>query len=125
MRWPCGSNVGEPPLVVELDDELAKPINGSYDDGPANQLLTNETAASIWRKLTERERTLLPVLDESVRDAAERVGIGKSQAGVSMKRIRSLIDEECADGGDRGEVARVLQDVADDYLRTTEYGGAY
>ena len=118
-------NVGEPPLVVELDDELAKPLNGSYDDGPANQLLTNETAASIWRKLTEREKILLPVLDESVRNASERVGIGKSQAGVSMKRIRSLIDEECADGGDRGEVARRLQDIADDYLRTTEYGGAY
>jgi hypothetical protein len=109
-------NVGEPPLLVELDDELAKPINSAYDDGPANELLTDEATASIWGKLTEREKAVVPFLDESVRDAAERLGIGKSQVGVSMKRIRLLITEECANELDRGAVTRRLQDIADAYL---------
>lgn len=109
-------NLGEPPLLVELDDELAKPMNSAYDDGPSNQLLVAEATASIWGKLTEREKSLLPFMDGSVREAAEQLGIGKSQAAVSMKRIRLLVAEECVDGSDRGAVARRLQDVADAYL---------
>jgi hypothetical protein len=118
-------NVAEPPLLVELDDALAKPIDDAFDDGPANRLLEGTSTRAVWERLSERERAVLTVLDLSVRDAADQLRLGKSQTGVAMKRIRTIIEEECVDEVNRGMVTRRLQDIADLYIRTDEYGGAY
>lgn len=111
-------NVGQPPMLVDLDERLAKPGDVAGQDSVGTVLVVDEAAHAAWSQLTERERLLVPLLEESVRAAAGRVGLGKSQAAVAMKRIRSVLADACSDGVELGAVARRLQDIADESPRT-------
>jgi len=113
-------NVGSPPLMVELDERLAKSTYPSQEDSVGEGLVVEEAARAVWSQLTERERLLVPVLEMGVREAASHIGTGKSQAAVSRHRVRTIVEAACGAEVDRGSVLRRLEELADDYFRTVE-----
>lgn len=77
------------PEAVRLSEsDVGEPLmTGAHGQpGPARSM-----AAELWRTLDDRERLLLPHLSDPVRRAAEAVGLGHSQAGVAMARLRARL----------------------------------
>ena len=95
-------NLAEPPAVAQLDDEVFHGSSRVSEDTVGSLVAIRASAEDIWAQLTDRERTLLPILDMGVREAAERIGIGKTQAAVSIQRLKALLksimEEDPEDG---------------------------
>jgi hypothetical protein len=110
LLYVIGSRLGlrEPPLVVDVDV-----LNGSSGvSRPDDQAVDNLSAEEIFAALSDRERITLVVLEESVREAASFVGVGKSSMAETMGRLRSKLDELLPHDEHRGAVLAKLVELA-------------
>jgi hypothetical protein len=109
-------NLGEPPATVLLDDVE---VSGGRGDLQDTGVAVDETAEALWEQLTDREKRTLPYLAESVRDAAEHLGAGKSQVALTQKRLREILKAALADDPDGEAVLNRLYLLADELADRT------
>jgi len=102
----------DPELRVELSTEAA--------DESAS---ARERAAEIWNQLSERERLILPFLDEPVRSAAERLGLGKSATAAAMSRLREALRVTFEGDEDAAQVLGYLVQIAEAWAAGRTRGG--
>jgi hypothetical protein len=110
LLYVIGSRLGlrEPPLVVDVDS-----LSGSGDaPRPDDEAVDNLSAEEIFAALSDRERITLVVLEESVREAASFVGVGKSSMAETMGRLRNKLDELLPHDEHRGPVLAKLVELA-------------
>jgi hypothetical protein len=104
-------NLLDPPLLLELDEAFWRP-DPFAEVGPAERAVAAEQAAEIWEQLSPRERTIYLFVDQSARQAAEHVGLGKSQIAVSQARIKELISDAIGGSPDAPSVIAELERLA-------------
>jgi hypothetical protein len=96
-----------PPISVDID---------SMEPEAAVDVATESVAAldaqAVFEVLTDRERLLLLVLDEPVRQVAEFVGLGKSSAALAVTRLRDNLRALIPDEADLLEVLGPLTRLA-------------
>ncbi len=102
--------LGPVPLVTEIDvPDLADTF---IAEGDLTERAVDEVRADeLFDGLTERERLVLAYWEETVREFAPRLGLGKSQAAEARQRVvdllkTSLTDEDSPDGVVRALVVR-------------------
>ena len=93
------------PLAVSLDalDGAGEPADVGAD--PADHTAAEVHATAIFNQLSDRERLLVPHLEQSVREIASRIGTGKSQAALVRQRLvdrlrGELLDDSAEEAGD-------------------------
>ncbi len=92
-----------PPISTEVD----APDTTTVADVESSALAT--LAASVaFDQLTVRERLLLLVLDDSVREAAAFVGVSKTTAADGLQRLRAKLAALLGDVNAQGDVLRQL-----------------
>jgi hypothetical protein len=76
------------PLTVELDILEQAPA-GYVESQTEEETLNRLVARDLFDALSDRERLVLATSDQTVRDAAESIGLGHSQCGTLRKRLTS------------------------------------
>jgi hypothetical protein len=95
------------PAVADLDDD---PPAG--DPLPDELVADRAVAAEAFEQLTARERQLLRVWDQPVRDVANAIGLGRSAAAVAVRRLEALLTELLDQHADPDTVWVELQHLA-------------
>ena len=99
--------LGRPPLTAEIE---APDTTVAVDVG--SQAVAALAAGEVFHQLTPRERLLVLVLDESVREAAAFVGVSKSTAAEDLARLRSKLEALLPDVDSRLGTLRELERIA-------------
>jgi stage V sporulation protein SpoVS len=76
------------PLTVELDALEQIPV-GYVESRTEDETLNRLVAHDFFSTLSDRERLILATSDQTVRDAAESIGLGHSQCGTLRKQLTS------------------------------------
>lgn len=100
--------LGEPPILADVDT----PRFASSTKHPEEDALDTLSAEDVFEALSDRERLALIVLEDSVRDAARVVGIGKSSMAETMSRLRVKLDQLLPGDASRGPVLARLVEIA-------------
>jgi hypothetical protein len=102
-----GARLGlrEAPLVADVD-------TSAPTRRPDDEAVDRLTAEGIFEELSARERVALIVLEDSVRDAANFAGIGKSSMAELMARLRSRLEVLLPEDSGRGPVLARLVEMA-------------
>ena len=112
--------LGRPPLVVSIDT--------SDFPGPSDiesESIEGIAASVIFDQLSDRERLLLLVMDEPVRDAGSFVGISKSSAASGLNRLREKLRILLPDSDNRLGTLRQLTELISNWSETwTDSGGS-
>ena len=106
------------PLTVSIDVlEGAEPADVGAD--PADRTAAEVHATAIFDALSDRERLLVPHLEQTVREIASRIGTGKSQAALIMQRLvdhlRRELEDDSADEAE--DTMRVVCELCGAWLR--------
>jgi DNA-directed RNA polymerase specialized sigma24 family protein len=106
------------PSVSELDDDTADTALGD-GDGSARTI-----AGEIWDQLTDTERLVVGILDESARDIAAETGLTKSTAHRAMQSARAVVAQLLGDETDQISIIGELRNLsASARSRGTERAG--
>lgn len=100
--------------ALDIREEVAEPGPGGGD--PANQTVAALHATDIFDSLSDRERIIVPTLDENVRDLAQLIGTGKTQAALVRQRLVDRLRDELADDDDPDHTASILCKFCEDWL---------
>lgn len=77
---------------------------------PEQTTIGNSTAYAIWEQLTPTQRRVVPLMDNSAREAAKEIGLGKTVIAEAMSGVRTVAQAHGADLDDdtQREVMREL-----------------
>jgi DNA-directed RNA polymerase specialized sigma24 family protein len=92
-----------PPISTEVD----APDTATVADVESSAL-ASLAAAAAFDQLTPRDRLLLLVLDDSVREAAAFVGVSKTTAADGLARLRTKLAALLVDVDAQGDVLQQL-----------------
>lgn len=95
------------PATVDMDTLDARPARGF------EEVELSDQARALLDQLTERERLVLPFLDDSSRDVAARVDLGHSTVAKVQARLRSLLQEVLPAGDEGAQLLRMVRDTLD------------
>jgi hypothetical protein len=104
------------PISVELDtlEKLAQ-TSLSIED-PAARVTTQLRAGSIFQSLTDRERVILAMHDENLRDVGAKIHMRKSQTGQLRQRVIDRLREEVAEDDDPESTVTTLCSLCEHWL---------
>jgi hypothetical protein len=110
LLYVVGARLGlrEAPLVADADSPAP---SRRTDDEVVDRL----TAEAIFEELSDRERMILMVLEDPVREAADFAGMGKSSMAELMSRLRHRLEILLPEDSDRGPVLARLVEMAVDW----------
>lgn len=124
LVFVAGWRLGLSPAPLTLDTDSIEPA-AAVD--VASESAADLDAHALFGLLTDRERLLLLVLDEPVREAAEFVGVSKSTAAEAANRLRHKLRSLVPDENELLGVLRPLTALASQWAgpRTEPASPAY
>ena len=111
------------PLSIELD-VLESIAERAPTQDPAVQATSSVRAAQIFDQLDDRNRVLIALYEQPVRDLGDVLAIGKSQAGLLRQRLTSWLRVELENDNEAGETIAEIRRLCESWLegRTTPTG---
>lgn len=105
-------------LATPLDvrEEIAEP--GPAAGNPANHTVAELHATDIFDSLSDRERIIVPTLDQSVRDLAKLLDTGKTQAALIRQRLIDRLRADLADDDDPDHTASLLCELCENWFQS-------
>lgn len=99
------------PLTVELD-VLEQTPNTYLESATENETLNRLVARQQVDALSDRERLILATLDRTVRDAAQVLGLGRSQCALVRNQLITHLAAALATEPDGEEIVREMLNYA-------------
>jgi DNA-directed RNA polymerase specialized sigma24 family protein len=101
----CAHRLGQAVTVFDHDADPVAPAGT-----PEDVLVGQSIAAVLWAQLTSSQRSVVPYLDLSSRQAAAIIGLGHSAVSVAQSAVKAVVANECREltGGEQLEVVKHL-----------------
>jgi hypothetical protein len=106
------------PLTTPLDirEQVSEPEPTAGD--PATHTVAELHAIDIFNSLSDRERIIVTTLDRNVRDLAQLIDMGKTQAALIRQRLVDRLNDELVDDEHADHTATILCDLCDEWIRS-------
>jgi hypothetical protein len=107
---------------LDIQEHVAEP--GWIRGDPATRTAAELHAVDLFDSLSDRERIIVTTLDRNVRDLAQLIDTGKTQAALIRQRLIDRLRDELADDDHPDSTATILCELCDDWLehRTGKVG---
>ncbi|MFD6662547.1 hypothetical protein ACFWDK_09280 [Micromonospora chalcea] len=108
--------------TVELDiqEQVSEP--GWLEGDPATHTEAQLRAIEIFNALSDRERIIVPTLDTNVRDLANLINAGKTQAAHLRQRLLNRLRTELADDDQPDSTATILFELCERWIERRTAG---
>jgi len=103
------------PLSVELD-VLERTAERSPRQDPAAQASSSILAAQVFDELDDRDRILIALFEQPVRDLAGVLALGRSQAALLRHRLAARLRDELLDDTEPDETISALRRLCECWL---------
>jgi hypothetical protein len=104
------------PLSIELD-VLEGVAERSPRQDPAAQASSTVRAAQVFEELDDRDRILIAVYEQPVRDLGDVLALGRSQAALLRQRLAARLRDELQDDTEPEETISVLRRLCECWLK--------
>lgn len=100
--------------ALDIREGMSEPAQTTGD--PASQTLAELHAMEIFNSLSDRERIIVTTLDRNVRDLAQLIGTGKTQAAHIRQRLVDRLRAELEDDDYLDSTATILCELCDGWI---------
>ncbi len=99
------------PLTIELDllEGISEPAAALPD--PGNAQIHTQHATAIFDQLSDVQRIILMVADDTVREIATILGVGKTKAAQQRRRLFDFLQGQLADSEDDASILSELSNL--------------
>ena len=101
-------------MTLDIRERVSEPGRTSGD--PATSTVAELHAVDIFNSLSDRERIIVTTLDRNVRDLAQLIDTGKTQAALIRQRLVDRLRDELANDDQPDSTATILCELCDDWI---------
>jgi hypothetical protein len=101
-------------MNLDIRENVSEPAS-RIGGNPATRTVAKLHAVDIFNSLSDRERIIVTTLEKNVRDLAQLIDTGKTQAALIRQRLIDRLRDDLADD-DRDSTATILCELCDDWM---------